>query len=80
MWWLLLYKFQSVSLDISIALTASRGDVEEGGELDPCRIEGGVLVVVLSSLLSIFMYSIILASNSDGASPGMGPAANKHIC
>lgn len=71
---LLLYRFHRVSLDISRGF---RGDVALGGDEDPCR--GGVAAELRSSLLSSLTYSTIRASNSDGASPGTGPAEGRNF-
>lgn len=79
---LLLYMFHRVSRDISRALNPpSLGGVDDGGDALPCLwiIGGGVPApALLNSLFSNFTYSTMRASNSDGAIPGIGPAANNH--
>lgn len=79
-WWLLLYRFHKVSLDISRALRASRGDVLVGGEGGECIagfIGGDAPTVDRSSLFNILTYSAMRDSKSPN--PDIGIAVKKKI-
>lgn len=73
-----------MSLDISRALRASRGEVlvgGEGGEWSAGLPGGDAPAEDRSSLLSILTYSTMRASKSAGAKPETGPAGkNINFC